>query len=124
MYDHQPQCKADDTAETDVCVLKNARLPPEGCFFLRDKGNEIFLRINISLPLNNDCLIGRGWPMFWPPRSPDLTSIDFIWNHIKALIYTSPVDSEEDRIACIVEGAATISQQPGIFEHKSVSAVS
>jgi hypothetical protein len=50
--------------------------------------------------------------------------MDFLWNHIKALIYTLPVDSEEDRIACIVEAAATIRQQSGIFEHTSVSAVS
>jgi hypothetical protein len=32
----------------------------------------------------------------------------FLWGHIKALIYTSPVDSEEDLIACIGEAAAAI----------------
>jgi hypothetical protein len=62
--------------------------------------------------------------MSWPPRSPDLIPMDFLWNHIKALIYTLPVDSEEDHIACIVGAVATIRQQPGIFEHMSVSAVS
>jgi hypothetical protein len=30
----------------------------------------------------------------------------FLWGHIKALIYTSPVDSEQDLITCIVEVAA------------------
>jgi len=40
----------------------------------------------------------------------------FLWGHIKTLIYTSPVDSEEDLIARIVELAATIRQHPGIFE--------
>jgi hypothetical protein len=40
----------------------------------------------------------------------------FLWGHIKALIYMLPVDSEEDLIAHIVEAAATIKQQPGIFE--------
>jgi len=39
----------------------------------------------------------------------------FIWGNIKALIYTTPVDSEEGLIACIVVAAATIRQQPGIF---------
>jgi hypothetical protein len=29
----------------------------------------------------------------------------FLWGHIEAPIYTSPVDSEEDLIACIVEAA-------------------
>jgi len=62
--------------------------------------------------------------MSWPTRSPDLTPMDLLWNHTKALIYTLPVDSEEDRTACIVEKAATIKQQPGIFEHMSVCAVS
>jgi len=42
----------------------------------------------------------------------------FVWGHIKALIYTTPVDSEEGLIACIVVAAATIRQQPGIFERK------
>jgi hypothetical protein len=46
----------------------------------------------------------------------------FLWGHIKALIYTSPVDSEEDLTGCIVEAAATTGQQPGILERPSVSA--
>jgi hypothetical protein len=41
----------------------------------------------------------------------------FIWGHIKALIYTSRVESEEDLIACIVEAEATIRQQPAIIQH-------
>ena len=42
-----------------------------------------------------------------PPRSLDLTPVDFFqWGHIEALIYTLPVDSEVDLIACIVEAAA------------------
>jgi len=33
--------------------------------------------------------------MAWPPSSPDLTQMDlYLWGHIKALIYTSPIDSE------------------------------
>jgi len=52
--------------------------------------------------------IGWGRPMAWPPKSPDLTPMDFfLWGHIKALIYMLPVDSEEDLIAHIVEAAAT-----------------
>jgi len=55
--------------------------------------------------------------MTWPPRLPDLTPMEFLlWGHIKALIYMLPVDSEEDLIAHIVEAAATIRQQLGIFE--------
>jgi hypothetical protein len=32
------------------CALKNARLLPDGCCCLNDKGNEILFRINISPP--------------------------------------------------------------------------
>jgi hypothetical protein len=39
----------------------------------------------------------------------------FLWGHIKAMIYTSPVDSEDDLIARIVVAAATITQQPSIL---------
>jgi len=45
--------------------------------------------------------------MAWPPRSLDLTPMDFfLWGDTKALIYMLPVDSEEDLIAYIVEAAA------------------
>ena len=58
-----------------------------------------------------------GRTMAWPPRSPDFAPKDFfLWSHIKALIYTSPVDSEEEVTVRIVEVAATLRQQPGIFE--------
>jgi hypothetical protein len=40
----------------------------------------------------------------------------FLWDHIKAVIYTSPVDSEVDLIACSVEAAATNGQQPGVIQ--------
>ena len=37
--------------------------------------------------------IGRGGPTPWPPRSPDLTPLDFFfWGFIKTQVYKSPVD--------------------------------
>jgi hypothetical protein len=62
--------------------------------------------------------------MAWPPSSSDLTPMNFfLWGHIKALIYTSPVDSEAVPIAHIVEAAATLKQQPGILGAHDLSAV-
>ena len=61
--------------------------------------------------------------MAWPPRSPDLTPLDFfLLGHTKALIYMLPVDSEEALTAHVIKAAATIRQQPGIFEctHQSL----
>ena len=43
----------------------------------------------------------------------------FLWGHTKTLIYTLPVDSEDDLIARIVEVAATWN-----FERASQSAAS
>ena len=36
--------------------------------------------------------IGRGGPMRWAPRTPDLTPLDFfLWDHVKSNIYKTPV---------------------------------
>jgi len=48
----------------------------------------------------------------------------FLQSHIKALIDMSPVDSEKELFAHIVEAAATIRQLPVIYECVSVSALS
>jgi hypothetical protein len=47
MYGHKPQYTAnDDAAETDMYVLKNARLLPDVCCCLSNTGNKIVFRIN------------------------------------------------------------------------------
>ena len=41
--------------------------------------------------------IGRGEPVEWPPRSPELTPSDFfLWGQIKGKVYNIPVTSLED----------------------------
>src|SRR5215469_8152841 len=46
--------------------------------------------------------LGRGGPVAWPPRSPDLTPLDYyLWSHMKTLVYETKVDSRaalRDRI--------------------------
>ena len=60
--------------------------------------------------------IGRGGPVDGPPRSPDLTSLDFIvWGHLKSLVYETPVNSCEDLIARIVAAAGKIRETPDVF---------
>lgn len=61
--------------------------------------------------------IGRGGPVAWPPRSPDLTPLDFfLWGHMKALVYETPVVSQEDLVARVAAAAYDIQHRPGIFE--------
>lgn len=41
--------------------------------------------------------IGRGGPVLWPPRSPDLTKMDFsIWGYVKDQVYKIPPTTIED----------------------------
>jgi hypothetical protein len=38
--------------------------------------------------------IGRGGPIAWSPCSPGLNPLDlYLYGHLKALVYSSPVDN-------------------------------
>jgi len=37
--------------------------------------------------------LGRGGPIAWPPRPPDLTPMDYLWGHMKTLVYKPKVNS-------------------------------
>ena len=56
-----------------------------------------------------DNWIGRGGPVHWPARSPDLTPVDFfLWGHIKAQVYATPPASLDDLKHRIHEACAQI----------------
>ena len=53
--------------------------------------------------------IGRGGPVQRPPRSPDLTPMDFfIWGKMKSLVYETPIETPEELVARVAEAAAII----------------
>ena len=60
--------------------------------------------LNASFP--NRCL-GRGGPVAWLPRSPDVTPLDYyICGHMKTSVYETKVDSRAvlcDRIFVVAE---------------------
>ncbi|KAJ4433896.1 hypothetical protein ANN_16209 [Periplaneta americana] len=61
--------------------------------------------------------IGRGGPVTWPPRSPDLTPLDFfLCGDMKRLVYETPIDTAEDLVARVVEAAHVIRDNVGLFE--------
>ena len=63
-----------------------------------------------------DRWIGRGEPLPWPPRSPDLTPLDFfVWGEMKRLVYETPVESAEDLVARVSAAAGTIGDMPEVF---------
>lgn len=54
--------------------------------------------------------IGRGGPVRWPARSPDLTPCDFfLWGYVKDKVYTEPVTTKEDMQLRIRRVFSTIS---------------
>lgn len=60
--------------------------------------------------------IGRGGPIAWPPRSPDLTPMDFyLWGHLKTLVYSSPVDTREELLQRITFHCDVIRNNAGLL---------
>jgi hypothetical protein len=52
---------------------------------------------------------GRDGPIPWPPRSPDITPLDFfLWGYVKDIVYKTPVTSLDElklRIVAAIETA-------------------
>ena len=61
--------------------------------------------------------IGRGGPVNWPARSPDLSPLDFfLWGYMKTEVYSSPVESEMELVQRIHAAAIIIQTTPHIFQ--------
>ena len=54
--------------------------------------------------------IGRRGPVEWPPRSPDLTPLDFyLWGHLKAIVYGVKIRDVQHLKLRILDACAGIS---------------
>ena len=69
-----------------------------------------------------ECWIGRGGPTPWPPRSPDLTPLDFyFWGSMKELVYSTLVENEIELLGRIVEAGDVIEEEnANIFQPMEV----
>ena len=55
--------------------------------------------------------IGRDGPTPWPPRSPDITPLDFfLWRNVKDKVFSTPVQDITNLKARITETFATITE--------------
>lgn len=85
-------------------------------WFLQDGAPPHFNHV-VRQHLNNvfeNKWIGRGGPVPWPPRSPDLTPLDFfLWGLMKTMVYTNEILDLED-LRNRVEAAATTIRQHGL----------
>jgi hypothetical protein len=53
--------------------------------------------------------IGRGGPITWPPRSSDLTPLDFfLWGYVKNIVYKVKINDVEHLKARIRDAVATV----------------
>ncbi|GBM00509.1 hypothetical protein AVEN_111737-1 [Araneus ventricosus] len=56
--------------------------------------------------------MGRGGPIAWPPRSPDLTPLDFFFcGYVKDKVYSRETRAVEDLHASITAAVATVTTQ-------------
>ncbi|GBO34726.1 hypothetical protein AVEN_258881-1 [Araneus ventricosus] len=68
---------------------------PEGVIFQQDGapphyGNIVREFLNATFPQR---WIGRGAVMAWPPRSPDITPLDFyLWSYVKQHVYSERIN--------------------------------
>ncbi|GFU33049.1 DUF4817 domain-containing protein [Trichonephila clavipes] len=79
-------------------------------FFKNDEGHNVTVNARATIDLLKDTfgdrLISRFGPVNWPPRSCDLTPLDyFLWGYVKSLAYADKpqtLDHLEDNIHCVI----------------------
>lgn len=61
--------------------------------------------------------IGRGGVISWPPRSPDLTPLDFyFWGHVKSIVYAEPYPQDMNELKAKITHAIQTLISPAILE--------
>ncbi len=72
-------------------------------------GIQVRARLDVVFPQR---WLGRGGPVPWPARSPDLTPLDFfLWGYVKDMVYVTPVPSLEDLKDRITTACASITAE-------------
>lgn len=100
-------------------LLENVPLETRRNMWYMHDGAPPHFPIIVRQHLNNtfgQSWIGRGGPVAWPPRSPDLNPLDFFfWGHLKNLVYKTPVESQEDLLHRIVTHCEEIRNNQGML---------
>ncbi|EZA47402.1 hypothetical protein X777_16327, partial [Ooceraea biroi] len=98
----------------DVSLQQRQRM-----WFMHDGAPAHFL-LSVRRYLNRrygERWIGRGGPVPWPPRSPDLNPLDFcVWGYAKSLVYTTDVTTPKELQHRIVDAFQQMKNDPGLFE--------
>lgn len=103
-------------------LLQQQNVTVRGMYYQHD-GAPAHFSHNVTEHLNNQFpghWIGRGGPIAWPARSPDLTVLDyFLWGHMKSIVYEEPINSREHLIERINLACERIRETPDMIR-KSV----
>lgn len=96
-------------------LLENVPLRERQTLWFQQDGAPPHYHRHVRRFLNNwkpDRWIGRGGPVGWPARSPDLTPLDFfLWGHVKGEVYKEVPTTVEDMKIRIRESFQNISLQ-------------
>lgn len=80
--------------------------PPHFSLIARQQLNNIF----------ENRWIGRGGPITWPARSPDLNPLDYyLWGHLKQLVYQVPINNIDVLRQRIIDGFEIIRTSPRLL---------
>ena len=83
-------------------VFQQDSAPPHRGLRVRDFLNETF----------PNRWIRRNGPTPWPPRSPDITPLDFfLWGYVKDRVYRTPVCDVKTLQSRIIEVLATVNEE-------------
>ncbi|CAH0382002.1 unnamed protein product [Bemisia tabaci] len=96
-------------------LLENVPLNVQANMFFQQDGAPVHFKISVRTFLNQQYpgrWIGRGGPIAWPPRSPDLTCLDFyLWGKLKDAVYKSRPNNPEEMKQRIRDVCASITPQ-------------
>ncbi|GFX94067.1 uncharacterized protein TNCV_3414291 [Trichonephila clavipes] len=89
--------------------------------WFQQDGDPAHFSISVRNHLDATCgerWIGRGGPVHWPPRSPNLSCLDyFFWGQMKSLVYETPVNSAEELVARIRSAAGEMRNTPEMLSN-------
>jgi hypothetical protein len=58
-----------------------------------------------------NCRTGRQGPIAWPPRSPDLTTLTYLWGRMKSLVYAVKSNAMTELLNCKMDASVYIKQR-------------
>jgi len=94
---HRLKTEAFEQEIVSRVIFMQDEAPPHFSCFVTDVLNERF----------SDVWIGRGGPISWPPRSSDLSPLDFfLWGCIKNIVYAEKIRNIQhlqERITSAIE---------------------